>query len=87
MKRESNPPNRPQLRSIEHFWSIFEQLVHENYYQATSRDDLVQRIKPCVKKVDVEDIKKMMNKVLQKIHVKNHRSSIGSQPQSFVILL
>ena len=61
VKSENNPPNCPQRRPIQSVWSILKQLVYENEYQETSREDLVQRIKHCVKNVDVEVIKKMKN--------------------------
>ena len=44
---------------------MLKELVPENEFQATSRDDLVQRIKHCVKNVDVQ-VKKMKNWVPQK---------------------
>ena len=30
VKRENSPPNCPQLRPFEHFWSILKQFVYEN---------------------------------------------------------
>ena len=45
VKRKNNLANGPQLRPLEHFWSILNYLVYENGFQATSRDDLVQGIK------------------------------------------
>lgn len=69
IKRENNPPNCPQLRPIEHFWSILKQLVYANDFQATSREELIKRIKTCLKKIDVEVVKNMMQKVPEKIHL------------------
>ena len=64
---------------------ICKQLVFENDFKSTSRDELVQRIKDFLKKGDVEVIKNMINRKYPKRYRKNHRSLIGSQPWFFCI--
>ena len=43
--RKDNPPNVPQARPIETIWSLLEQKVYENNWQANNIDALAQKIK------------------------------------------
>lgn len=62
-----NPPNVPQARPIESFWSILSGKVYENGWEAKSKDALKERIEKKLKEVDNEVIKKMMDTVKQKL--------------------
>ena len=47
--KDINPPNCPQIRPIEHYWSILKQKVYENNWSAKKCDQLIRRIKSCEK--------------------------------------
>ena len=50
--KELNPPNAPQIRPIENYWSALRQKVYENNWSAKNRKQLITRIKYCAKKVE-----------------------------------
>lgn len=65
-----NPPNVPQARPIEFFWSILNKYVYENGWQAKSAQELKSRITRCAKKIDVKVVQTMMSgvkRILRKI--------------------
>ncbi len=43
--KTDNPPNAPQLRPIEHFWSFLKQKVYENDWKAENTEQLLRRIR------------------------------------------
>ena len=51
VQKADNPPAVPELRPVKNFWSILKGMVYKNNWQATSVDELKQRIKYCLKKV------------------------------------
>ena len=52
--KEDNPPNLPECRTIEDFWSYLKGLVYEGNWQAENVIQLRSRIKRCLKKVNFE---------------------------------
>ena len=50
--KELNPPNAPQIRPIENYWSALKQKVYENNWSAKNRQQLVRRIKLSAKKIE-----------------------------------
>ena len=56
--REDNPPNLSECRSIENFWSILRGLVYEINWKAETLQQLKERIKYCLTKVDLTVIQK-----------------------------
>lgn len=65
--KDSNPPNVPQARPIEDFWSYLSQLVYENGWQAKSKRSLVLRIRSKLKKVDINYLQSIMKGVKGKL--------------------
>ena len=45
--KEINPPSCPQIRPIEQFWACLKQKVYANNWSASTRDQLISRIKKC----------------------------------------
>lgn len=52
-----NPPNVPELRPIEDFWSILKGMVFANNWQASDPIQLRTRINYCLKKIDIGLVK------------------------------
>ena len=50
--KELNPPNAPQIRPIENYWSALKQKVYENNWSAKNREQLIRKIKLSAKKID-----------------------------------
>ena len=67
VQKADNPPAVPELRPVENFWSILKGMVYKNNWQATSVDELKQRIKYCLKKVDVNAVQNMCGGVYRKL--------------------
>ena len=61
--RAANPPNVPQARPIENFWSRLADKVYNGGWEATNSQQLVNRIKRKVKQVDLKAVQTMMNDV------------------------
>ena len=68
VQKADNPPAVPELRLVENFWSILKGMVYKNNRQATSVDELKQRIKYCLKKVDVDAVQNMCGGVYRKLN-------------------
>ena len=67
--KEINPPSCPQIRPIEQFWACLKQKVYANNWSASTRDQLISRIKKCI--CDMNIIIKMFNSLIEKIHKAN----------------
>lgn len=65
--KDANPPNCPQIRPIEDFWAILSQHVYRDGWEATSAENLKNRIKFCAKKIDPHVIQNLMGGVKSKI--------------------
>ena len=63
----ANPPNVPQARPIEHFWSILADMVYDGGWVATNHQQLANRIKRQLKKIDLNILQAMMNDVRGKL--------------------
>ncbi|CAF3461979.1 unnamed protein product [Rotaria sp. Silwood1] len=59
----NNPPNIPQGRPIEDFWSVLAQLVYEKNWEAHTVKQLERRIKKKLKEVDISVLQRMMDDV------------------------
>ena len=68
VQKADNPPAVPELRPVENFCSILKRMVYKNNWQATSVDELKQRIKYCLKKVDVNAVQNMCGGVYRKLN-------------------
>lgn len=65
--KDANPPNSPQLRPIEDFWSWLKQLVYEGGWEATSEAQLRRRINNCLAKLDWGLVQTVMQKVKSRV--------------------
>jgi hypothetical protein len=55
--KSDNPPNVPECRPVEDFWSILKGMVYANNWQAKDLTQLRARIKQSLKNVDLELVK------------------------------
>ncbi len=62
-----NPPKVPQLRPIEHFWSILKNEVYADGWEATNKEMLIAKINKCISSLDFSVIQAMMKNVKSKI--------------------
>lgn len=67
VEKKDNPACVPELRPIEHFWSILKGLVYERNWRAETIDQLTNRIKYCLKKVDVNVVQGMVRGVYSRV--------------------
>ena len=65
--RAANPPNVPQARPIEDFWSILVDKVYNGGWETTNSQQLINRIERKVKQVDLKVVQTMMNDVRSKL--------------------
>jgi hypothetical protein len=63
VNREDNPPNVPQLRPIERFWSLLKSKVYEKDWKAKNIDHLKTRIKQKLREISPKEIINLMKKV------------------------
>ena len=71
--KDMNPPSAPQIRPIEQFWGCLKEKVYENNWEAKDREELIRRIKRCIKKFDMQTIVNMFNSLKTKIHQANEQ--------------
>ena len=57
----------PQARPIEVIWTILEQKIYENNWEANDIDHLVRRIKQNIKELDQQMLQDMMEGVRRKL--------------------
>lgn len=73
VEKEDNPPCVPELRPIKNLWSILKGLVYEKGWEAKTYDDLKNRVKYCLKKVDMTLVHQMVSSVNSKVdRVRRH---------------
>lgn len=67
--KELNPPCVPQMRPVEDFWGILKTEVYRGNWRAKNLDQLKNRIRYCLNKIDkgqitsmMEDVKKLLRK-------------------------
>lgn len=68
--KKDNPPNVPQARPIENFWSILKRKVYEMGWEAQNEQQLIDRIKRKLKDIDlsvVQDLIRGVRTILRKI--------------------
>lgn len=61
--KKDNPPNIPQARPIEDFWSVLKRKVYERGWEAQNEQQLVGRIKRKLKEIDISVVQSMILKV------------------------
>ena len=63
MPREANPPNVPQLRPVEDFWGILKGLVYKAGWEATTERQLKQRVRKCLRDIDLGPIQARLDRL------------------------
>ena len=69
MFRTDNPPNVPQARPIETFWTLLERRVYENNWEAKNLDVLARRIRQKSKEFDLQMLQTMVEGVRRKLRL------------------
>ena len=67
LPKVANPPNVPKVRPIEDFWSILADKVYSGDWTATNQEQLVNRIKSQLKKIDRDTVQTMMEGIRKKL--------------------
>ena len=57
----------PELRPIEDFWGILKGKVYENNWQAKDLDQLIIRLRKCLKEIDFELVNDLFRSTLTRI--------------------
>ena len=70
--KDINPPNVPQARPIENFWGCLSEKVYEGGWQASSEQQLINRIKLKLKEFDLNFVKSLMTGVKAKLRKIGH---------------
>ena len=61
--KDDNPPNVPECRPIEHFWSLLKGKVYKNNWQAKTIKQLKNRINYCLKNIDLNDVQELVGSI------------------------
>lgn len=67
VSKEANPPNIPKARPIEDFWAILSKEVYKGGWEAQTYEQMVNRIRTCVRKVPMQVVQKMLKDVPKKL--------------------
>lgn len=65
--KESNPPNVPQLRPVEHFWGLLKQAVYAEGWEAETMQQLKRRIRRCASRIDMEALQSLFGGLKRKL--------------------
>lgn len=64
-----NPPNVPQARPIEEFWSILSRKVYDKGWEATNEDQLRRRVFQKIREIEPDLVQRMMGQVRRKLRL------------------
>jgi len=67
VEKRDNPPNVPECRPIEDFWSILKGEVYKNNWQAKDLKQLRNRITYCLKKIDKKAVQDMIGSTKRRL--------------------
>ena len=67
IEKELNPPNAPQIRPIEPYWSILKQRVYANNWSAKNKTQLISKIKKCAKEIQPDTYQNLFGRLKTKI--------------------
>lgn len=67
MPKEVNPPNVPQARPIEDFWGLLAQKVYSGGWEAKNRQQLINKIRYQLKKIDLSVVQNTMKGIRGKL--------------------
>lgn len=77
--KKDNPANVPEVRCIEDFWSYLKSLVYAKGWKAANTDQLITRIKYCLKKVDATVVQKLAEGTKKRIDIVRRHGVIESR--------
>jgi len=73
VEKKDNPANVPEIRPIEDFWSLLKKDVYAKGWKAKNTDQLITRIKYCLKKIDKNVVQQLAMSTKKRIdHVRRH---------------
>ena len=67
LPKERNPPNVPQLRPIETFWSQLKKQIFKEGFSPKTLSELEDRVKKCLRTFDKFHFERLMSRVGQKV--------------------
>ena len=67
VSQQENPQNCPQVRPVETFWSILEQLIYAGGWEAKSIDQLKKRITKKLNEVDIKVVQTMFSDIRKQL--------------------
>jgi transposase len=67
--KDDNPVNLPQARPIEDFFGLLDQMVYDKGWEAENLKQLKNRVKYCLKKVEVDVVRGQMESVRRKLRM------------------
>lgn len=79
VQREDNPANCPEARPIEDFWSFLKGKVYNKGWQAANVDQLISRIKYCLRKIDQDVVRRLAESTRKRIDVIRRNGVIESR--------
>ena len=59
VQKYENPANLPEVRPIEDFWAILKQKIYANGWEASNIDELIKRIRLCIRRIDPSTIQRL----------------------------
>ena len=65
--KQQNPPNAPAIRPIENFWGSLKQAVYDGNWRASTKKQLIRRIRQKVREVDVQVCQRLMSTLKTKV--------------------
>ena len=68
MPKCDNPAATPEARSIEDFWADLKREVYKKNWSAKNIIELKQRIKNCLRKMDVNNAKERASETLPRLN-------------------
>lgn len=69
-----NPPNCPELRPIEHYWSIIKGILKKNTNEAKNLNDFKIKWETATQRVPKETVQKMMRGVKARVRIFQRQS-------------
>lgn len=79
VNKSDNPANVPEIRVIENFWAYLKSLVYAKGWKAKNVDQLITRIKYCLKRVDQSVVQKLALSTKGRIDAVRRHGLIESQ--------
>jgi transposase len=65
--KEQNPQNCPQARPVETLWSILEEKIYTNGWEAKTLEQLKRRIKQKLKEIDMKSVQTMFSSIKRQL--------------------